>query len=96
MARLNALGLETAITELDVRLRVPPSAADLERQRAIYNGLLSTCLAARNCKTFVSWGFTDKASWVPSAYPGYGAALPFDEQYAAKPAYYGMRAALGG
>jgi endo-1,4-beta-xylanase len=33
---------------------------------------------------------------VSSAYPGYGAALPFDAQYAAKPAYYGLRAALGG
>jgi endo-1,4-beta-xylanase len=49
-----------------------------------------------NCKTFASWGFTDKTSWVPSAYPGYGAALPFDANYAPKPAYYGLRAALGG
>jgi endo-1,4-beta-xylanase len=96
MTRLNALGIESAITEVDVRVRVPPSADDLARQRVIYNGLLTTCLAAVNCKTFASWGFTDKTSWVPSAYPGYGAALPFDEQYAAKPAYYGMRAALGG
>jgi endo-1,4-beta-xylanase len=96
MARLNALGLESAITELDVRLPVPASAQDLDRQRGVYDGLLTTCLAARNCKTFSSWGFTDKVSWVSSAYPGYGAALPFDEQYAAKPAYYGLRAALGG
>jgi endo-1,4-beta-xylanase len=96
MARLNALGLESAITEVDVRVRVPPSASDLERQRTIYNALLTTCLAAVNCKTFASWGFTDKTSWVPSAYPGYGAALPFDANYAPKPAYYGLRAALGG
>jgi len=96
MRRLNALGLETAITELDVRIRVPASAQDLARQGAIYNGLLSTCLAARNCRTFASWGFTDKTSWVPSAYPGYGAALPFDANYIPKPAYFGLRAALGG
>ena len=96
MRRLNALGVETAITELDVRLRVPASAQDLDRQRVVYNGLLATCLAAPNCKTFVTWGFTDKASWVPSAYPGYGAALPFDTTYAPKPAYLGLRAALGG
>jgi endo-1,4-beta-xylanase len=96
MRRLNALGLETAITELDVRIPLPASAHDLERQRAIYNGLLSTCVAARSCKTFVSWGFTDKVSWIPGTYPGYGAALPFDENYNPKPAYFGLRAALGG
>ena len=96
MRRLNALGLETAVTEVDVRVQVPASAPDLERQRAVYNGLLTTCLQAANCKTFSSWGFTDKTSWVPSAYPGYGAALPFDDNYAPKPAYYGLRAALGG
>jgi endo-1,4-beta-xylanase len=96
MRRLNALGLETAITELDVRIPLPASAQDLDRQRAIYNGLLSTCVAAHNCNTFVSWGFTDKSSWVPTAYPGYGAALPFDQNYNPKPAYYGLRAALGG
>jgi endo-1,4-beta-xylanase len=96
MRRLNALGLETAITELDVRIPLPASAQNLDRQRAIYNGLLSTCVAARNCKTFVSWGFTDKASWISTAYPGYGAALPFDENYNPKPAYFGLRAALGG
>jgi len=96
MRRLNALGLQTAITEFDVRVHVPPSTQDLDRQRVVYNGLLSTCVAASNCKTFVSWGFTDKSSWVPTAYPGYGAALPFDESYNPKPAYFGLRAALGG
>jgi len=96
MRRINALGLETAITELDVRVRVPASAPDLARQGAIYNGLLATCLAAPKCKTFVSWGFTDKVSWIPSAFPGYGAALPFDQNYNPKPAYFGLRAGLGG
>jgi len=96
MRRLNALGLQAAITELDVRVQVPASAPDLDRQRVVYNGLLATCVAAANCKTFVTWGFTDKDSWVPSAYPGYGAALPFDQNYAPKPAYFGLRAALGG
>ena len=62
----------------------------------IYNGLLATCLAAPKCKTFVSWGFTDKVSWIPSAFPGYGAALPFDQNYNPKPAYFGLRAGLGG
>jgi endo-1,4-beta-xylanase len=33
------------------------------------------------------WGFTDAHSWVPSSFPGYGAALIFDEMYQPKPAY---------
>ena len=96
MHRLNALGLESAVTELDVRLAMPANGPDLDRQRGIYNDMLRICLAAINCKTFTTWGFTDKDSWIPSAYPGYGAALPFDQSYAPKPAYYGLRAALGG
>ena len=74
---------------------LPASGQDLERQRALYNGLLSSCLAA-NCKAFSTWGFTDQDSWVTGTYPGYGAALPFDDNYAPKPAYHGLRAALGG
>jgi len=31
--------------------------------------------------------FTDRYSWIPGFFPGYGAALIFDENYQAKPAY---------
>ncbi|MEM2029204.1 MAG: endo-1,4-beta-xylanase [Candidatus Bathyarchaeia archaeon] len=34
------------------------------------------------------WGFTDKYSWIPIYFSGYGAALIFDESYMPKPAYY--------
>jgi endo-1,4-beta-xylanase len=96
MRRLAALGLETAVTEVDVRLHLPATSQDLSRQADVYRGLLATCLAAPRCRTFVSWGFTDKASWIPNAYPGYGAALPFDASYVAKPAYSGLEQALSG
>jgi endo-1,4-beta-xylanase len=42
----------------------------------------------------VTWGFTDRYSWIPSFRPGYGAALPFDADYQAKPAYDAMKLAL--
>jgi endo-1,4-beta-xylanase len=42
------------------------------------------------------WGVTDKYSWVPDFFPGEGAALIFDENYAKKPAYFASLAALKG
>ncbi|MFF2514068.1 endo-1,4-beta-xylanase [Streptomyces sp. NPDC058086] len=36
------------------------------------------------------WGVSDKYSWIPGAFSGYGAALPYDGTYAPKPAYAGL------
>ncbi len=93
-ARLAALGLEVSITELDIRLMTPPSPQDVKRQARLYGQAVSLCLALSNCKAVLTWGFTDKYSWVPGFFDGWGAALPFDENYAPKPAYDAMRAAL--
>lgn len=86
--RLNDLGLVVHITEMDVRVKTPPQWEDLVRQAEIYRDILKVCLSAGNCKAFVMWGFTDKYSWIPSYFGGYGAALIFDESYRPKPAYY--------
>ncbi|MEH0542928.1 endo-1,4-beta-xylanase [Streptomyces sp. B21-105] len=40
------------------------------------------------------WDYTDKYSWIPAFFPGQGAALPWDEQLAPKPAYRAIREAL--
>jgi endo-1,4-beta-xylanase len=40
------------------------------------------------------WGISDKDSWIPSVFPGYGAANLFDSNYNKKPAYYGILATL--
>ncbi|MDQ3573803.1 MAG: endo-1,4-beta-xylanase [Actinomycetota bacterium] len=94
LARLQALGLDLAITEMDVRLRLPPTEADLQAQAAAYHKVVSSCLAVAACRTFATWGFTDKYSWIPETFPGYGAALPFDENYNPKPAYHAIQRAL--
>ena len=47
-----------------------------------------------NCTSFLTWGITDKYSWIPYFFKGWGAALPFDENYRAKPAYIGLKTAL--
>ncbi len=92
--RLGALGLRVAITELDFRIKLPADSAGRAVQKDNYYRLLKTCLANANCKTFLTWGFTDASSWVPGFFPGMGDALPFDAAYKPKPAYEGMRQAL--
>lgn len=94
MKRLAAIGIRVSITEFDFRVRAPASAQDLDVQKSGYQSMLGVCLANPNCKTFVTWGFTDKYSYVPGVDEGWGAALPFDEFYRAKPAYYGLLDAL--
>lgn len=94
--RLAELGLEVAITELDVRIRVPPRDAMVRRQAETYRKVTEICLALPNCVAIVTWGFTDKHSWVPGFFGGEGAALPFDETYARKPAYDAIVQALSG
>ncbi|MEM2167923.1 MAG: endo-1,4-beta-xylanase [Candidatus Bathyarchaeia archaeon] len=92
--RLNELGLEVHITEMDVRIKMPAKWEDLIKQAEIYRDILRVCLSADNCKAFVMWGFTDKYSWIPGSFSGYGAALIFDESYMPKPAYYYIAATL--
>lgn len=87
MARLAELGLEVQITELDVRVEAPFRDEDLRRQTDIYRDLLQVCLEAPNCTALVLWGFSDRHSWVPSFFKGWGKALIFDEEYRPKPAY---------
>jgi endo-1,4-beta-xylanase len=94
MRRYRQLGLEVAVTELDERLPLPVSAGDLAKQGTDFRDALSACLHAPNCHTFNTWGFTDKYSWIPSWYPGFGAATMLDAGYRAKPAYFGLRNAL--
>jgi endo-1,4-beta-xylanase len=90
--RLAALGLEVQITEMDVRLPVPASAADLAAQAGVYRNVFSTCMQNPRCTAVLTWGVSDANSWIPGAYPGFGAALLFDAQFQPKPAV----AAIGG
>lgn len=94
MRQLDDAGLEYAITEWDMGLPLPASPADLEHQAELAGGLMTTCLQAPNCDTFVVWGFTDRHSWIPGAIPGYGAATISDEQLDPKPAWTAILEAL--
>ena len=96
MNRLAALGLQVHITEMDVRLKGRATEEALAAQARVYRDTLGVCLSAQNCKAFVLWGFTDRHSWIPQFFPGWGAALIFDESYRPKPAYTALIDALKG
>ncbi|WP_461170466.1 endo-1,4-beta-xylanase [Arthrobacter sp. Z1-15] len=98
LQRFDDLGLETAITEIDVRMDVAagtePTAAQLEKQADYYQRALEACLAVDGCRSFTIWGFTDKYSWVPVFFAGEGEATVMDENFTRKPAYYAVRDTL--
>ena len=99
--RFAALGVQVQITEMDVALPVDPNGnprpEDLQKQADIYREVATACLSHRGCTAFQTWGFTDKYSWIGShSKHTQGAALPFDRNYAAKPAYEALRDALVG
>nr|WP_037918373.1 endo-1,4-beta-xylanase [Actinacidiphila yeochonensis] len=87
MGRFDRLGVETAITEADVRIPLPADSTKVEAQNEAYQTLLEGCLLTSHCTDFTVWGFTDKYSWVPSTFSGEGQSNIYDENYQPKTAY---------
>lgn len=94
--RFADLGVDVAITELDIRMTLPSDSTKLAQQAADYKAVMNACVAVTRCTGVTVWGFTDSDSWIPDTFPGQGAATPYDENYAPKPAYYAIAEALGG
>jgi endo-1,4-beta-xylanase len=87
MEKFAALGLDVAVTELDVRLPIPADAAALVSQADDYRAVVAACLAVPRCVGITTWGISDAHSWIPSFFPGHGAGLLFDERGRPKPAF---------
>lgn len=95
IARFAALGLKVHITELDVRVQLPSTATQLQTQAQNYHDVIAACMqSAPACDVVVMWGFTDKESWIPSTFPGWGDALIFDASYQPKPAFSTLQSLL--
>ncbi|GAB7192990.1 endo-1,4-beta-xylanase [Kineococcus sp. NUM-3379] len=98
LQRFDDLGLETAVTELDVRMVLDesgkPTEAQLAEQARTYAGILEACLAVEECNSFTIWGFTDKYSWVPVFFQSEGAATVMWENFTRKPAYHALQDTL--
>jgi endo-1,4-beta-xylanase len=86
MAKFASLGVDVAVTELDLRLPLPADDKALARQADDYASVVRACRVTPRCVGVTTWGITDDRSWIPSFFSGYGAALPFDENYRPKPA----------
>ncbi|MFI7578618.1 endo-1,4-beta-xylanase [Micromonospora sp. NPDC049497] len=96
LQRFADLGVDVRITELDIRMPTPATAANLAAQAADYKRVVNACLAVTRCAGVTTWGITDRYSWIPAVFPGQGAALIWDDAYVPKPAYQAVSEALGG
>ncbi|OJV81351.1 MAG: 1,4-beta-xylanase [Cellulomonas sp. 73-92] len=91
------LGLDVAITELDVRMALTGGEAtgdQLATQADWYRQAVAGCLAVARCVSVTMWGLPDTYSWVPATFTGQGAATPFIDDSTAKPAFDALVAAL--
>ncbi|MEO3854455.1 endo-1,4-beta-xylanase [Acrocarpospora sp. B8E8] len=96
MQRFANLGVQVRVTELDVRMQTPRTAAKDTTQAQYYTNVINACNAVTACAGVTIWGFTDKYSWVPDTFSGEGFALIYDNNYAIKPAYTAVHNALDG
>jgi len=94
MQRFANLGLDVAITELDIRMNTPPTHANLVQQANDYAATFNACFQVPRCLGITVWGVTDLYSWIPSTFPGQGAALLLDENFARKQAYYSVESVI--
>jgi endo-1,4-beta-xylanase len=98
LQRFADLGLAIAVTELDVRMDLPPSGEPTQSMLALqanyYARYLEACLAVEECDSFTVWGFTDKYSWVPVFFQGQGSATIMTGDFERKPAYFALRETL--
>ncbi|KAI0641297.1 endo-beta-1,4-glucanase [Trametes meyenii] len=91
LEEFTALGVEVAITELDVKFEtLPPDEQGLAQQRRDYETIVAACAAVERCVGVTVWDFTDKYSWIPRSFVGAGDACPWDDELRKKPAYYGI------
>lgn len=58
MEAFTALGVEVAITELDIRMTLPATAALYEQQKTDYQTVIAACQAVEQCVGVTIWDYT--------------------------------------
>ena len=97
LRRFAALGVDVEITELNVHTwRFDGDrTARLAQQRELYAAAVRACVAVSGCKAVTVWLFTDRyPTSIEALFQRDGEPLLFDDDYAPKPAYFGVRDAL--
>ena len=54
------LGVDIAITELDIRMELPVTPEKLEQQKKDYETVIAACKAVKRCIGVTIWDYTDK------------------------------------
>ena len=95
-----ALDMQVFITELDVSDHKLAGSAE-ERDAAVaklYGDYLNLVLAEPNVTAVLTWGITDKYTWLDHQHPRSDSqpqhCLPFDADYQPTPAFFAMRKAF--
>lgn len=86
MQRLEALGLNVVISEMDVQI----CTSDAETQKTRFHDIVAVCASEPLCLAVTVWGVSDKYSWLNGATCATPQPLLFDEYYSPKPAYAGV------
>ncbi len=86
LAKYAATGLDIQITELDATVDQNDPTKYVDYQKEYYQGIMDAIVKySDSISAVVFWGVTDDQSWRANRLP-----LLFDENYQAKPAYYGV------
>ncbi len=96
MQRFANLGLDVAVTELDDRITLPATSANLTQQATDFSAVVKDCLGVSRCVGVTQWAVGDADSWVPGTFSGQGAATMFDQNYNPKPAFTSVQNTLAG
>jgi endo-1,4-beta-xylanase len=93
LERFANLGIDVAITELDVSLEGMKGTKEENEalQASVYRDVLAMCRAIPRCRSFTVFGFTDAYAWDEL---GDASPLIFDKTYRAKPAFYALQTGL--
>jgi endo-1,4-beta-xylanase len=98
---LRSMGLEVFITEMDVNDRNLPEAVEARDAAVakVYRDYLTMMLAEPNVNVALTWGITDRYTWLQGAKHGRADGrperpLPIDYDYQATPAFFAERDAI--
>ena len=86
MQRLEALGLNVMISEMDVQI----CTGNVDTQRIRFHDIVAVCVAEPLCLAVTAWGVSDKYSWLNGGSCTTPQPLLFDGNYGPKPAYAGV------
>lgn len=90
------IGIDVSFSEVDVRMpdRKANDENEIKKQTEIYTALVDIAKTEPNVKTFIVWGLSDKDTWVPGTFPGYGSPCIYDKAMNKKPLYQAIKDTL--